>query len=470
MVLVNGLTALALVVLYAALLLTILPALGITSRNLAHFLSTVAVAVAVVPLRVRFVRLVMRLLQREWQDNQALLRELNSALGRTIDPRAIRVLVEEELPGRLRLSRATLWMLEPPEDRVFVAQSCDHTPDNVALMAHGASASRMRYTQGYLFVDELNDTEWMEPFYICGVRLLIPLRVGGRLIGIYGCGEPIKKGPYPPPVLDLLMMLAPTLAGALENARAYMEIARLNKQLYMLDKLKDEFIESVGHELRTPLTSLSLATQLLSGNPALIHEMVSVLGENVARLQALIDRVLSLNLDEPPSSGTAAVELSPLLYEALLVFAPAAKANEVRFHLEAPAGLSAWANAARLRRAVHEIVDNAVRHGRNGTVSIIATLRDGLAVVDIIDEGEGIPEEEQALLFSAFYRGRHTRALSTMPGVGLGLSIARREVEALGGRVWLERSNAEGTIVCLALPAVMLEEAEQERVVGDPLA
>src|SRR5262249_62018763 len=76
---------------------------------------------------------------------------------------------------------------------------------------------------------------------------------------------------------------------------------------------------------------------------------------------------------------------------------------------------------------------------------------DGLAVVSISDEGPGIPDDERERVFQTFYRGSGTRALSATPGAGLGLSIARRGVEALGGRIWLGHSGPDGSTICVAL-------------------
>jgi len=461
---VNGTLALALIAIYVLLLVVILPGVGVASRNIAHFLATVGVAVAGWPLRWRLTRLSNYLLQREWQDAQVMLLEMTSALSRTIELEAIRTLLVDDLPSRLRLSGATLWMLEPPDDLVLVALGCDHVLKGYELLAHGTSASQVGQANGYLDISADADQAWAKPFVARNVQLVFPLLIGEKLIGIYGCAAPMSGGLYPPHVVNLLLTLAPAAAGAIENARAYAVIDRLNKQLYALDRLKDEFIESVGHELRTPLTSLNLATQLLAGNPSLANEMIEILGENVARLRDLIDRVLSFHTDKPPTTTMTMIELGPLLHEVLSVFDLAVQAHGIKLTATAQDGLFALAEAGRLRRAIHEIVDNAVRYGGNGQVVVATALHDGLVVISVSDTGSGIPEDEQPQMFNPFYRGRQTRAISMTPGVGLGLSIARREAEAIGGRVWLERTGPQGTTICLALPAAIAQE--YERVVG----
>jgi signal transduction histidine kinase len=104
-------------------------------------------------------------------------------------------------------------------------------------------------------------------------------------------------------------------------------------------------------------------------------------------------------------------------------------------------------------------------------VTLSATRQDGLVRVSIADEGPGIPHEEHDRLFAAFFRGRDTRALAETPGAGLGLSIARRDIEILGGRIWLEHSDPYGSVICVAVPAVAAfddgDVPDQERALGE---
>jgi signal transduction histidine kinase len=203
--------------------------------------------------------------------------------------------------------------------------------------------------------------------------------------------------------------------------------------------------------------------------------LAQVTRTSVAQLQALVDRVLDFDLHlSPPAEGQhvsiAPVEIAPLLEEIVSWYTPIAEAKGVRFLMWVPRGLAAWGHAASLRRALHEVVDNAVRYGESGTVTLAATISDGLAVVSIADEGPGIPHDERDRVFETFYRGSGTRALSATPGAGLGLTIARRDIEALGGRIWIEHSGPSGSTMCVALraaPALRAPEiAAQVREVG----
>jgi signal transduction histidine kinase len=458
-----GVLVLLLSILYLSLIWLLAPRLD-APATLGHMIAAILVATLAVPLRNRVGLLVGRLLRREWQSSQELLRDIGAALSHTISPDGLHAILVADLPQRLRLQSATLWMLEPPHDHAFVVVGQRSERLDTALLANGATARQLAsapYPLLMLAGPDL-DTAWA-PLVAAGVRLAIPLRVGDRLIGIYGCGAPDSGGAYSPRALNVLLMLAPAAATALENARAYTKIARLNQELRALDQLKDEFIQSVGHELRTPLTSLSLAMQLLARQPGMPSALAHVTRVGVRQLEALVERVLAfdLGLAAPVDAQhvAAAVEVAPLLDAIVEEYAPLAEAKGVRFDIRMPVALAAWGNAAGLHRALHEIVDNAVRYSERGTVKLEAVLRDGLAVVSIADEGPGIPADERDRLFAAFYRGSAARALAATPGAGLGLSIARRDIEALGGQIWLEHSDSSGSTMCVALPAAALVES-----------
>lgn len=472
-----GVLVLLLSLLYLILIGLLVPRLDTSGAPLGHLIATILVAMLVVPLRNRVGLLISRMMRREWQSSQELLRDMGAALSHTISPEGLHALLVDDLPRRLRLQTATLWMLEPPDDQAFVVVGRPRESFEMVLLISGATVRQLAATPSYMLVPAQSDADvdW-SPIAAQGVRLVIPLRVGERMVGVYGCGAPQSGLLYPLRVISILLMLAPAVASALENARAYTKIARLNAQLRQLDQMKDEFIQSVGHELRTPLTSLSLAMQLLSRQPGMPPAMAHVTHVGVAQLQALVDRVLEFDLRlTPPADGQhvalVAVTLAALLDKIVEEYRPIAEAKGVRFDMRVRPDLAAWGHVPSLHRALHEVIDNAVRYSESGTVTIEALYHDGLAVMSISDEGPGIPHDERDRLFAAFYRGSSTRALAATPGAGLGLSIARRDIEALGGQIWLAHSGPAGSTMCVALPAVSPVEGvpageERARFVG----
>lgn len=459
----KSLTIGSLVVLLGSLYMILVPLLTLRldtpSVPIGHIAAAVLVATLAVPLRNRLGLAFNRLLHREWQTSQVMLREVGEALSHTISPEGLYTILVDDLPQRLRLQSATLWMLEPPHDRAFVLVNGRDTGIDSRLLLNGAIARRLAREPAFLVIPTPDsDIDW-SPLLEQGVRLVLPLRVGNRLIGMYGCGAPQRGQLYAERVVNVLQMLAPSVASALENARAYTKIARLNRELRELDLLKAEFIQSVGHELRTPLTTLSLAIQLADRQAGMTPALATITRTGVSQLQALVDRVLAFDLGlSMPSEAQLPllpIRLAPLVEEIVTEYVPIASAKDVRFDLQIPADLVALAHIPSLCRALNEIVDNAVRYSQLGTVTIAAMLHDGHALVSITDEGPGIPHDERDRLFEAFYRGSGTRAMSGTPGTGLGLSIARRDIEALGGQIWLEESGPHGSTMCMAIPTII---------------
>jgi signal transduction histidine kinase len=474
MLLANGLLALVVTSIYFGLSALLSPFFSRRDAPWAYLLATITIALTIVPVRRRVRASIHQLLHKDWQTSQELLRDVGQALSRTIDPAALRALLADDLPQRLLIQCASIWMLEPPDDLVFVALDAQPRTAGARLLSNGAGVGQVRCAASYLMISPQEDVDWAAPFIARGVHLVLPMRVGEQLVGFYGCGLPQQARAYPPRVLDVLLTLAPAIAAALENARAYATIAQLNEQLRALDQLKDEFIENVGHELRTPLTSLSLTVQILTAQREIPLALAGVMRESVSRLEALVDRVMSFDQHVLADQGAAAglIEVAPLLHEIMGEYKLAAQIKGLQFVLSAPASLAAWGSGARLRRALHEVVDNAVRYSDTGQVTLVATLQDGLVRISVADQGPGIPHEEHDRLFAAFFRGRSTRALAETPGAGLGLSIARRDIETLGGRIWLEHSGPRGSVICLAIPAFKASGAAdtnghvRERVVG----
>lgn len=457
----KGITLTTLVVLLGGLYLVLVawlePRIRPPYATLGHMLPALLVAVLAVPLRNRLGLAVNRMLHRDWQTSQAMLRDVGAALSRTISPEGLHTILIDDLPARLRIQHATLWMLEPPSDRAFVAVGQTDADLDDVLLLNGAIARRLLDVHSYIVLpDRDDDTDWT-PLRERQVQLVLPLRVGNQLIGWYGCGPPQRGRLYSERVINILLMLAPSLASAIENARAYTKIARLNRKLRELDQMKAEFIQSVGHELRTPLTTLSLAIQLYDRQASLTPALANITRTGIAQLQALVDRVMAFDLGLSPPDGDLqpmlSLRLAPLLEEIIESYVPIAAAKGVGFDLRVPAQLTALAYIPSLCRALAEIVDNAVRYSEGGTVTIAAMLHDGHVLMSIADEGPGIPDHERDQLFEAFYRGSSTRALSATPGTGLGLSIARRDIEAIGGQIWLEESGPRGSTMCIAIPA-----------------
>lgn len=235
-------------------------------------------------------------------------------------------------------------------------------------------------------------------------------------------------------------------------------VAVLNAMLDRLDRAFDaqrRFVADASHELRSPLTvlrgDLDVALRR-ERSPQEYRETLERMREETVRMTALAENLLVLARADAglPATSLAGVDLADIAERVVERAAHQAEAAGIVLTVEsAPA--PARGEAALLERAVGNLVENAVRHVPRGShVTVRCARSGGLAVLDVEDDGPGIPAEHAPLVFERFYRGDPARSRDA--GTGLGLPIARAIAEAHGGSLTLERASP-GTIFRLAVPA-----------------
>jgi signal transduction histidine kinase len=223
-------------------------------------------------------------------------------------------------------------------------------------------------------------------------------------------------------------------------------------RLAQLDDARREFVANASHELRTPLFSLAGFLELLDDeelDEATRLEFLESMREQVGRLTKLASDLLDLSrLDagrltvkrEPVDLGVLATDLVEEL-------GPLARASGHELALEDAEGTVALGDELRVLQIGRILLENAVLHTPGGTAVRVRTrVRDGKAVLEVHDEGDGIPAEWQAQLFERFFRLDGTRA----SGSGLGLTIAKELAELMDGAVELD-SRPGKTVFSLTL-------------------
>lgn len=237
--------------------------------------------------------------------------------------------------------------------------------------------------------------------------------------------------------------------------RAEEQIRRLRE----LDQLKDEIVATVSHELRTPLSAVSSYLEMLiedeAAIPAAQREFVRAAGRGVDQLKRLVDDLLvlarletrSLPVERHPVDVADAVGQA---VENVRLGSPAAA--DVAMTCEADQGPAWTGDRLRLEQIVTNLLVNAVRFART-RVACRASATSSAWVIDIIDDGPGVPVDERDRIFERFARGTGGRQTST--GAGLGLPISRRLAEVLGGSLELVEpagQHASGATFRITLP------------------
>jgi signal transduction histidine kinase len=204
---------------------------------------------------------------------------------------------------------------------------------------------------------------------------------------------------------------------------------------------RTRMLAAIGHDLRTPLTSLRLRAEFVS-DPELQEKMLNTINE----IQTMTEAALAFARAEATVERTRSVDLSALVES--LCDDLAELSQDVTF-IDSPK-INYRCRADALRRAVRNLIENAVRYGERARVSLTGSAESIDIVVE--DDGPGIPEGAIEQVFAPFFRIEHSRNRET-GGVGLGLSIARAIARHHGGDILLANQR-NGMRAIISLPRI----------------
>ncbi|ACB75833.1 sensor histidine kinase [Opitutus terrae] len=230
-------------------------------------------------------------------------------------------------------------------------------------------------------------------------------------------------------------------------------------RLQQLEAIRQDFVANVSHELRTPLSLIkSAAETLLDGgknDPAVNARFLEIIDKHANRLSLLIDDLLTLSkLDaERVELDIRSVGLRAAVQDALDDALTLAQPRAIALENQVPVGLSAKVDAAKLRQVLGNLIENAIKYGRERGRVVVQGRATGAAMVEIAvcDDGPGIPAEARSRVFERFYRVDKARSRE-QGGTGLGLSIVKNLVQAHGGEVRVESELGRGARFFFTLP------------------
>lgn len=256
--------------------------------------------------------------------------------------------------------------------------------------------------------------------------------------------------------VTMLDMTARHAAEAAERARREADVARRTAEEH--SHAKSELLTTVSHEVRTPLQAITgFAEQLttLELDDGRRREALEGITTAAGHVLELVTGVLDLSRIE---SGALPIEPATVPVEAVLrdvqdVLRSTARQRGTCVTLD-PADVHVRADPLRLRQVLLNLVGNALRHGRHGgEVAVVASGAGSRAVIDVRDDGPGIPRAFVPHVFDAFSRPPATPGTDGADGYGLGLSLAHALVQAMDGTLEVRSTGPEGTVMTVELPS-----------------
>jgi two-component system sensor histidine kinase KdpD len=276
-----------------------------------------------------------------------------------------------------------------------------------------------------------------------------PVRLGVRTIGALGISGAV-------PSRQTLDAMGSLIAIAIERARAVEQLGK-TEAAREGERLKSALLDSITHDFRTPLTSIKAAVTSLLGAHSLDEaqrkELLHIIDEESNRLNHLVGEAAEMAQLEAEDFK---LQLKECRAEALVngaIESVRPLIGNRRVEVDIPADLPELrVDQPRAQEALARLLENAHRYSPEGSAIKVRAERNGDFVsISVADQGAGIDNEEQTLIFDKFYRGRDHRYV--VEGTGMGLPIAKAIVEAHDGSIALVSQRGQGSVFILNFPA-----------------
>jgi two-component system sensor histidine kinase KdpD len=276
----------------------------------------------------------------------------------------------------------------------------------------------------------------------------IPVRLGVKPIASLGVsGARLSR--------QTLEALGSLVAIAIERARAVEKLGETEAERQG-ERLKSALLDSIAHDFRTPLTSIKAASSSLlaaeSPEPAQRQELLTIINEECDRLNRLVEEAAEMSRLE---AGQFELELAPtpitdIIEAALAQTKTVLGGRPIRVNVAE--GLPpVRADLSRIREALVHLIDNAnIYSPKDKPITISAELSGDMVTTSVADQGPGIDDFEQGMIFDKFYRGKDQRYL--VSGTGMGLPIAKAIITAHNGAISVTSQLGHGSVFSFTLP------------------
>lgn len=235
----------------------------------------------------------------------------------------------------------------------------------------------------------------------------------------------------------------------------FIESARLHRAEKLATRARDEVLAIVAHDLRNPLANIMLQAALLRRPPGKPErrsmEAVDALEDAARRMSRILQDLLDVTKFESGRIGLNRIRVAPaeIVADVCRSQGEPVRAQSLELRADPALGLpEVWADPSRILQVLENLIGNATKFTRAGSISLGARVEGGEVVFWVADTGVGIAREDVPHVFDRFWQARRPRH----DGAGLGLAIAREIVQAHGGRLWVESALGAGSTFFFTLP------------------
>tara|TARA_R110002072_G_scaffold38414_5_gene111378 strand:+ start:12890 stop:14140 length:1251 start_codon:yes stop_codon:yes gene_type:complete len=356
------------------------------------------------------------------------------------DVKSSHVEVSEELLNQLGLPPDFQWSLQSWKDRLH-PDDYDRAMSQLATVTDGKPSEyfnvyRLQHSSGgYRWIESIGDFIYDD---------------NGDLVRMIGTHQDITRR----------IEIEQALDAALENS------IRVNESLQRSNQELEQFAYVASHDLRSPLRGLQNLTAWIREDmeeaglevPESVLEHCATMGKQIARMQSLLNGLLSYARIDQSYTSTEPVDLNQIVSEAI-AFVEAPDDFEVRLDSELPTIIG---NSSPVMRVMVNLIDNAIKHhpGPSGTIVIRGGINeDGTAEVIVEDDGQGIPEEHRERVFRMFETLKSDRASGKG---GMGLAMVRKLVLSCGGTIRFDESPLGGAAAITHWPTDVSQSKSQK--------
>lgn len=449
----------------------------------AHF-TYIALALMFTPtvywLKSKLDKLTNKLFYQDSYDSQAVLDELSGVLVGNLKLEELLKDSERVITRNLKVTFLNF--------AVYVSKG-----SNLRLMGNGALEpekmkdilSKSQFGRRVVVTKELleNAPQLYETLRAEGIAVVAHISTHEGRVGYIVLGDRKSGNDYTSADLQLIRIIADELALGMQNAlrfeeiqefnetlqqkisEATKELRKTNEKLKALDEAKDEFISMASHQLRTPLTSIKgYVSMVLEGDAGKISgQQKQLLEQAFVSSQRMVYLIADLLNVSRLKTGKFVIEAKPTYLPGVVEgemqqLMAAAKAHNLEMTFDKPASFPTLnLDETKTRQVIMNFMDNALYYTPSGghiKVQLIAN--DKTVEYRVVDDGLGVPKEEQHHLFTKFFRADNARKVRP-DGTGLGLYMAKKVIVAQGGAIIFESIEGKGSTFGFSFPRSHLE-------------